>query len=174
MIPKRAFLETDRRRDAMSSAMSRSSRRSVHATERGSVPFYQKGPCSLLLVIALVRPIVDCDHFLLVIFLTKNYSKGVEQDTSPEKEQNVICTKYAPMRLQPRANKWQKCGTRILNSFRKCIRDLLGYILELLYYFLHPKTAKLILHIPKIPLSRIRMSISFSLSFKISVSIIKK
>lgn len=115
-------------------------------TRQNAEAFYQKGPCSLLLVIALVRPIVDCDHFLLVIFLTKNYSKGVEQDTSPEKEQNVICTKYAPMRLQPRANKWQKCGTRILNSFRKCIRDLLRYILELLYYFLQPKTAKLILH----------------------------
>lgn len=36
-IPKRALLETNRRRDALSSAMSHSSRRSVRATERGSV-----------------------------------------------------------------------------------------------------------------------------------------
>lgn len=37
MIPKRALLKTNRRRDALSSAMSHSSRRSVRATERGSV-----------------------------------------------------------------------------------------------------------------------------------------
>lgn len=36
-IPKRALLETNRRRDALSSAMSHSSRRLVRATERGSV-----------------------------------------------------------------------------------------------------------------------------------------
>jgi len=58
-IPKRVLVERNRRRGASSSAILRSSWRSVRATERGSL-LPERTPARSPLVIVLVRPIADC------------------------------------------------------------------------------------------------------------------
>jgi len=93
-IPKRALLETNRRRDALSSTMSHSSRRSVGATERGSVLPERAVRCPLLHVIVLVRPITDCIISCLYSLLRRSARR--EQNRMPREETTCIA-KYAPI-----------------------------------------------------------------------------